>query len=90
MSEHQALFVANWGPTTLFKNGMVAPEPGSLAKLGRRGGAIEPTPLAAREDSPDDRPGVRLIDRRVVVSAPASSLRNSSRPAPWQSGSVAP
>jgi thioredoxin reductase len=42
MSAHQALLIADWGPTTLYLNGGEAPDEDAQAKLARRGVTIEP------------------------------------------------
>jgi len=42
MSAHQALLIADWGPTTLYLNGGDMPDTEVLAKLARREVAIEP------------------------------------------------
>jgi len=47
MSTHQALLIAEWGPTTLYLNGGAAPDEEARAKLARRGVAVEPARIAA-------------------------------------------
>ena len=47
MSVHQALLIADWGPTTLYLNGGERPDADLQAKLTRRGVAIEPHPIVA-------------------------------------------
>lgn len=47
MSAHQALLVADWGPTTLYLNGGEAPDGDALAKLARRGVTVEPARIIA-------------------------------------------
>ena len=47
MSAHQALLIADWGPTTLYLNGGDMPGADMQAKLTCRGVAIEPSPIAA-------------------------------------------
>lgn len=47
MAAHQALLVAEWGPTTLYLNGSEAPDEETQAKLARRGVTIEPARIAA-------------------------------------------
>ena len=42
MSAHQAILIADWGPTTLYLNGENAPDAETLAKLKRRGVTLEP------------------------------------------------
>ncbi|MGI8510010.1 MAG: NAD(P)/FAD-dependent oxidoreductase [Gemmatimonadaceae bacterium] len=46
-SAHQALLIADWGPTTLYLNGGDMPGADMLAKLTCRGVAIEPSPISA-------------------------------------------
>jgi thioredoxin reductase len=47
MSAHQALLIADWGPTTFYLNGGDMPDADMRAKLARRGVTIEPAPIAA-------------------------------------------
>ncbi|ALD93498.1 FAD-dependent pyridine nucleotide-disulfide oxidoreductase [Cupriavidus gilardii CR3] len=47
MSVHQAMLVAEWGPTTLYLNGDPRPDDGVLAELEKRGVAIEPKKVKA-------------------------------------------
>jgi thioredoxin reductase len=47
MSAHQALLIADWGPTTLYLNGGNMPEADMRAKLAHRGVMIEPARVAA-------------------------------------------
>ncbi|MEZ0472735.1 NAD(P)/FAD-dependent oxidoreductase [Luteimonas salinilitoris] len=47
MSVHQALLIAEWGPTTLYLNGASEPDAESLAQLEKRGVAIEAAPVKA-------------------------------------------
>lgn len=49
MAVHQAMMLPDWGPTTLFTNGVCAPEGDELAALERRGVAPEHTPVARLE-----------------------------------------
>jgi thioredoxin reductase len=46
-SFHQAMLIAEWGPTTLYLNGTPAPDGKSLGELQRRGIAIEPAQIKA-------------------------------------------
>ncbi|UYV16693.1 NAD(P)/FAD-dependent oxidoreductase [Porphyrobacter sp. ULC335] len=46
VSAHQALLIADWGPTTLFLNGADMPDATMQLQLARRGVAIEPRPIA--------------------------------------------
>lgn len=47
MAAHQALLIADWGPTTLYLNGGEALDDDVLAALSRRGVTIEPARIAA-------------------------------------------
>lgn len=45
MSLHQAMLIAEWGPTTLYLNGDPGPDAETLAQLRERGVRIEPAPV---------------------------------------------
>lgn len=45
MSVHQAMLIAEWGPTTLYLNGAADPDPDSARKLADRGIRVEPAGL---------------------------------------------
>jgi len=47
MSLHQAMLIAEWGPTTLYLNGGSEPEEATLATLRDRGVLVEPAPVSA-------------------------------------------
>jgi thioredoxin reductase len=47
MSAHQAMLIADWGPTTLYLNGGDMPDAEVQAKLARRGVPIDPAPIVA-------------------------------------------
>jgi thioredoxin reductase len=47
ISSHQAMLIADWGPTTMYLNGGDMPDAEVQAKLARRGVAIEPAPIVA-------------------------------------------
>lgn len=47
MSLHQAMLIAEWGPTTLYLNGDPEPDAEMLAQLRERGVRIEPAPVRA-------------------------------------------
>ena len=47
MSVHQAMLIAEWGPTTLYLNGDPHPDDSVLAELEKRGVAIEPKKVKA-------------------------------------------
>lgn len=81
MSAHQALLIAEWGPTTLFLNGAEMPDESTHKRLAERGVAIEPAPLAALTGDGEMLSGVRLKDGRTVAVdalylAPGSRLNS--------------
>ncbi len=47
MSIHQAMLIAEWGPTTFYLNGAPEPDDDTLAQLQKRGVTIEPAPVRA-------------------------------------------
>lgn len=47
MSQHQAMLIAEWGPTTYFLNGADAPDTAITEELHQRGITIEPAPIMA-------------------------------------------
>lgn len=66
MSLHQAMLVAEWGPTTLFLNGAAEPDADSRAELRRRGIAIEPAPVIALHGDGAQLSALELDDGRTV------------------------
>lgn len=76
MSVHQALLIADWGPTTLFLNGHAAPDAEALVKLRKRGVAIEPAAVLALEGADQRLDGLRLADGRL---APIEGLYIATR-----------
>jgi len=64
MSTHQALLIADWGPTTLYLNGGAMPDPETQAKLTRRGVAIEPAPIVGLHGEGAALSSLRLADGR--------------------------
>ncbi len=64
MSAHQALLIADWGPTTLYLNGGDMPGADMQAKLTCRGVAIEPSPIAALQGDGVDLSSLLLDDGR--------------------------
>ncbi|OPA89923.1 thioredoxin reductase [Pseudomonas fluorescens] len=64
LAMHHALMLPDWGPTTLFTNGMFAPDAGQQAQLDRRGVRVEST--AVRSIS-GERADLELIDGRVIA-----------------------
>lgn len=65
MSSHHALLVSDWGPTTLFTQGVHEPDAEQRVALARRGVTIERSPVVAVEGAAD----LRLDDGRVVAVA---------------------
>ncbi len=47
LSAHQAMLIAEWGPTTLYLNGGDVPDEETCARLASRGVGIEPAAVAA-------------------------------------------
>jgi thioredoxin reductase len=70
MSVHQALLIADWGPTTLYLNGGHMPDADMRSKLAHRGVAIESAPVAALEGESVGLSSLLLRDgRRSPISA---------------------
>jgi thioredoxin reductase len=65
MSVHQALLIAEWGPTTLYLNGAAQPDDASLGQLQKRGVAIEPAPVSAVHGDGLQLSGIELSDGRM-------------------------
>jgi thioredoxin reductase len=65
LSLHQAMLIAEWGPTTLYLNGGVRPDDGSLAELQRRGVAIEPAPIRALHGDGTHLSAIEFADGRT-------------------------
>lgn len=70
-SFHQALLIAEWGPTTLYLDGAAAPDAELLEQLQGRGVAIEPERVEALEGEGDRLAAVVLADGR---RSPAEAL----------------
>lgn len=66
MSLHQALLIADWGPTTLFLNGGEMPDADARANLAQRGVAIEPAQITALRGEKTSLSSIILGDRRKV------------------------
>jgi thioredoxin reductase len=64
MSLHQAMLIAEWGPTTLFLNGASEPDEAALAQLHKRGVAIERSEVVSLQGEGTDLASVELIDGR--------------------------
>jgi thioredoxin reductase len=65
MSIHQALLIAEWGPTTLYLNGASEPDDASLARLQKRGVAIEPAPVRALHGEGAQLSSIEFVDGRT-------------------------
>jgi thioredoxin reductase len=65
MSLHQAMLIAEWGPTTLYLNGAAEPDEASLAELRKRGVAIEPAAVAALQGDDAHLAAIELTDGRT-------------------------
>ncbi len=65
MSPHQAMLIAEWGPTTLYLNGESGPDQATLVKLRERGIHIEPTPVVALHGDGAQLSSVELADGRT-------------------------
>lgn len=63
-SVHQAMLIAEWGPTTLYLNGAPEPEPEALDELRRRGVGIEPAPVTALIGEGRRLAAIELADAR--------------------------
>ena len=66
-SAHQALLVADWGPTTLYLNGAPAPDADAATQLARRGVAVEPAPIVALSGEEQALSALRLADGREAA-----------------------
>ncbi len=64
-SIHQAMLIAEWGPTTLYLNGASAPDAAPLAQLQKRGIAIEPAPVRALHGDGAQLSAIELVDGRT-------------------------
>jgi len=78
MSAHQACLVAEWGPTTLFLNGMT-PEPTDADLLAKHGVTVESGKVERLVGDGSDLSAIALEDGRVIplaalYVAPQSSL----------------
>jgi thioredoxin reductase len=65
MSIHQAMLIAEWGPTTLYLNGSPEPDDASLAQLQKRCVTIEPAPVRALLGEGAQLSAIELIDGRT-------------------------
>lgn len=63
-SVHQAMLIAEWGPTTFYLNGDQQPDAETLGELQRRGVAVEPAPVRALHGDGPGLSAIELIDGR--------------------------
>lgn len=70
-SIHQAMLIAEWGPTTLYLDGATIPDPGILEQLRARGVAIEPERVQSLHGDGDGLSAVVVGDDRM---SPAEAL----------------
>lgn len=63
---HQAMLVSDWGPTTLFTQGVLVPTPDQIAALADRGISIEQAPVVELLGTSPQLEAVRLADHRTV------------------------
>lgn len=66
MSSHQAMLIAEWGPTVYYLNGAPGPEPDVADELCRRGVRIEPARLREVRGDGQDLTAVVLEDGRSM------------------------
>jgi thioredoxin reductase len=66
-SIHQALLIADWGPTTLLMNGAAMPDEASRQRLARRGVRIEPGAVAALVGDGSALSGAAMLDGQTLA-----------------------
>ncbi|WP_149195324.1 NAD(P)/FAD-dependent oxidoreductase [Luteimonas suaedae] len=66
MSVHQALLIAEWGPTTLYLDGASEPDAAALAALEKRGVAIEAAPVKALHGAGTGLSAIELAGGRMA------------------------
>lgn len=66
-SVHQAMLIAQWGPTTLFLNGAAEPEDAVLAQLHKHGVALEGAPVRALRGNGSALRSIELTDGRELA-----------------------
>ena len=76
MSGHQAMLIAEWGPTTYFLNGGEAPDAETLAELERRGVAIEPGRVLGFEDETITLQDGRRLPLKALYLAPETHFNS--------------
>lgn len=63
---HQALLIPDWGPTTLFTQGLLELDEEQSAELAGRGVRVESTPVVELLGEDPELEAVRLADGRIV------------------------
>ena len=77
MSAHQAMLIAEWGPTTFYLNGASDVDASVLAELQKRGVVIETTPVKALHGKDTQLSVIELADgRRLSANALFLGPRN--------------
>lgn len=71
MSVHQAMLIAEWGPTTFYLNGSASPDEAAMAELKARGVAIEGAAVKAVRGEGTALSAIELADGRL---SPVSAL----------------
>ncbi len=66
---HHGMLLPDWGPTTLFTQGLFEPDAQQLAALAARGAAVERTPVVELLGPAPALEAVRLADGRAVPVA---------------------
>lgn len=66
LAVEQAVMIPDWGPTTLFTQGVFEPEKKEIARLEKRGVVIERTPVVELLGTAPSIEAVRLEDGRVI------------------------
>lgn len=66
-SLHQAMLIAEWGPTTFYLNGEGEPDAAALAELRRRRIAVEHTPVRALHGDGTALSAIELSDGRACA-----------------------
>jgi thioredoxin reductase len=67
VSQHQALLISEWGPTTFFLNGGAAPDDAVLEQFKKRGIVIESRPIGALVGPGADLSHVQLSDGATLA-----------------------
>jgi thioredoxin reductase len=66
-SIHQAMLIAEWGPTTYFLDGAPAPDEATLNEMQKRRIALEPVAVAAVHGEGASLSAIELVDGRTVA-----------------------